>query len=173
VPSGKHDVILEYAKRFRCTTFIETGTENGDTVEAVRPAFSELYSIELGPNYYLGAARRFAGHSNVHLMCGDSGELLYAFLPGIRGQRILFYLDAHWKYDAIKPKKSNPTFEELDAIFSFAPNNVILIDDARTFTGLNKQGHSCPRLDELEAYVKTRDSRLTFEIKNDIIRIHL
>jgi hypothetical protein len=28
-------------------------------------------------------------------------------------------------------------------------------------------------LDELETYVKTRDSRLTFEIKNDIIRIHL
>ena len=46
VPSGKHDVILEYAKRFRCTTFIETGTENGDTIEAVRPAFTELYSIE-------------------------------------------------------------------------------------------------------------------------------
>lgn len=169
-PHEKHAVILEHGERFGCTAFIETGTEFGDTVEAARTYFSKIWSIELGPNYYQAAVKRFASYPHIKILLGDSSDILPSLLPTLKNEKVLFYLDAHWKYDSVDPKKSNPTSEELETIFACMPDSIILIDDARTFTGLNTRGNSTPRLDELESYVLLKG--LTFRIEKDIIRIH-
>lgn len=170
----KHSTILEYGKKFDCNVFVETGTEKGDTVEAMRPYFSKIYSIELGPNYWAAAAMRFVMYPHIRILNGDSGEILPTLLSTIsqKESKIIFWLDAHWKYDSIVTEKSNPTTEELDAIFRFCPNSIVLIDDARRFTGENRFGNCTPRLDVLENYVTKTNLNLTFEIKSDIIRIH-
>jgi hypothetical protein len=54
----KQRAIKSYARRFGLSVFVETGTYLGDMVEAVRPHFKKIYSIELSEE--LAAPRRAA-----------------------------------------------------------------------------------------------------------------
>jgi hypothetical protein len=168
----KHATILEYARRFQTNVFIETGTYLGDTVQAVKNCFSQVYSIELGPNLYQNAWKRFAHDPNVTILLGNSEEVLKQLLPMIT-ERPLFYLDSHFKYDADSPEAAlNPTLGELDAIFTLCPNSVVLIDDARLFTGKPLQPNCSPEISVLEKYVKERMPNWVFEVEQDIMRLH-
>ena len=169
----KHETILEYAKKFQLNVLIETGTYRGDTIEATKKYFSEIYSIECGPNLYYEAKKRFTLDNNVHIMLGNSEEILKELLPTIT-QKSLFYLDSHFRYDLDSPQglPLNPTIGELDAIFSFCPDSVILIDDARLFTGKPEQPNCQPSISDLEKYVLERNPNWAFEIECDMMRIH-
>lgn len=168
--SEKRRVILECAGRFDCRVLVETGTNEGDTVQATKECFSDVYSIEISPSIYRRAQMRFINDHNVHLLLGDSGDLFKALLPTIT-QKIIFYLDAHFDYGGEGIPEQNPTIRELDAIFAFQPNSIILIDDARMFSG-RLGGFCSPPLRELEQYVVGKNPNLTFEVIDDIIRIY-
>jgi hypothetical protein len=145
----KRTTIVEYGQRHNCDLFIETGTNQGDTVNIVKTFFRDTYSIELGPKLHQAAVQRFKNDSNVHLLCGDSSEVLSALLPALdTNRKIVFYLDAHSRYDETSPVgqgvgTSAP--REIQVIATLRPNSIVLIDDARLFT--HQYNTDWPQLD--------------------------
>lgn len=172
-------VVCEYGKQFGCTTLVETGTNKGGTVAVAKNEFSRVYSIEIDPALHEFCQAKFAGDSNVHLLLGDSGDVLEPLLQKMAGDKqLLFWLDSHFDYGT-KPSEPNPTSRELDAIFTLCPGSVILIDDARLFTAGEYTSNNLgaeyrflnPRLEQLEQYVMGKDPALRFKVQDDIIRI--
>lgn len=165
----KQRVIRDYARRFELPVFVESGTHVGNMVDAMRDAFQELYSIELAPALFEQCRARFAGLPHIHLAQGDSGEILGEVLAGIE-RPALFWLDGHYSAGiTAKGPLETPIEKELAHIAAhrLAPRHVILIDDARLFTGMGDY----PHLRQLE----DRASRAGFTsctIEDDIIRIH-
>jgi hypothetical protein len=167
-PEVKHATIKQYAKRFRSDVLIETGTYLGDTIEAVKNNFADVYSIELSPELHHRAKERFAADSNVHLLLGDSGELLKLILPKIT-RTPLFWLDAHYSEGiTTRGATDTPIVQELESILALCPDCAVLIDDARLFDGTN----SYPTLAELTKYLAARAPGWVVEVKDDMIRLH-
>lgn len=126
----KEHILLGY-KRPGMTQFVETGTNQGDMLDAVRGHFDDIYSVELDNAKYAAAVERFHDDSRVHLYHGDSGQQMRHILTHIHSPT-LFWIDAHGSPFNLD---NSPVREELHAIFNHrVQNHVILIDDARHFT---------------------------------------
>lgn len=167
---GKQMVLAEYAERFSPAIFIETGTYRGDMVDAMLNQFKEIFSIELSHILFEKAKKKFSGYSHVHIMCGQSGELLPEILRNVM-QPCIFWLDAHWSGGSTaKGELETPIIQELKCILNHrnAENHVLLIDDARCFTGENDY----PTLHVLKNFIRKIYPDWIFEVKDDIIRIH-
>jgi len=167
---GKQQVVRSYAQRFSPPVLVETGTYKGKMVYAIMPFVKEIYSIELDPTHYAHARRRFAGYTNIHLFHGQSGDVLPKVLKGIR-QPCLFWLDAHWSGGSTaKGDLETPIMQEIACILDhpLSAQHVVLIDDARCFTGQNDY----PLLEALRKQVLAVYPDWLFEVKDDIIRTH-
>ncbi len=167
---GKQQVVRSYAKRFSLPVFVETGTYKGKMVYALMPYVSEIYSIELDSTHYENARKRFAGYANIHLFQGQSGEVLPKVLSGIR-QPCLFWLDAHWSGGSTaRADLETPIMQELACILDhpLSAQHVVLVDDARCFTGQNDY----PSLGTVERRVRAAHPDWVFEVREDIIRTH-
>ena len=159
---------MEYARRFRLPVFIETGTYLGDMVDGVRNVFEEVYSIELSPRLHLEARARFKGAPHVTLLQGDSGAVLKDLLPRL-SRPCLFWLDGHYSGGITAlGNKETPIVNELDHILrhKLLLNHVILIDDARCFTGEGDY----PGLEWLRARANSAGLN-HFEVEHDIVRL--
>jgi hypothetical protein len=168
VPSlVKQGVIIDYQKKYNCSTFIETGTYLGDTVEAMKTKFKKVISIELGMDLYINAKERFLNVKNVEIFQGDSGKVLPQIVLGLKDPAI-FWLDGHYSAGiTAKGDKICPILEELDAIFDNSNlNHVLLIDDARDFVGEGDY----PTIERLTDYIKSKNERYNVQVKHDIIR---
>jgi hypothetical protein len=163
----KHCIVEYYQNTSNYGVLIETGTFLGDMIEAQRYNFREIYSIELSDKLWNNAKKRFAKYSHIKIFKGDSGAILKDVLLNINEPSV-FWLDAH--YDSGETAKGDtecPIFQELDAVFAGNKfNNIILIDDARSFTGSGDY----PTIDELVRYVQNKDSRYKVIVEDDIIR---
>lgn len=167
---GKQHVVIDYIKKFSPDVFIETGTYKGKMVYAVMPHISEIYSIELDRTHCQNAGRRFAGYRNIHIIQGESGQILPEILKNIDA-RCLFWLDAHFSGGSTaKGDLRTPITQEIECILNHpkAYEHTILIDDARLFVGENDY----PTIEALKDFISAIHPDLTFEVKNDIIRIH-
>ena len=136
-PPRKQAIILEHMQRWHATTLVETGTYLGETVAALRPHFEHVYSIELDPRLYQAAVSRFRRYAEVRILHGDSGQLVRSLVPELSGT-VLFWLDGHYSGGMTALGEAvTPVEAELEAIFradaSLEP--IVLIDDARLFTG--------------------------------------
>ena len=158
--------ILEYQKRFNSHTFIETGTYKGDMIEAVREYFDKIYSIEIGTELHQKAVDRFKKDARVEILLGDSATVLPKILAEIR-EPALFWLDAHDSGgDTAHGDVITPIEKELDVILNHSiKNHVILIDDARDFTGHG----GYPTAEKIQK-LAVKNNRL-FEMKDDNFRI--
>ena len=168
VPSiVKQRVIINYQKKYNCSTFIETGTYLGDTVEALKTKFKKVISIELGMDLYINAKERFLNDKNIEIFQGDSGKVLPQIVLGLKDPAI-FWLDGHYSAGiTAKGDKICPILEELDAIFDNSNlNHILLIDDARDFVGEGDY----PTIDRLTDYIKSKNERYKVQVKHDIIR---
>ena len=165
----KAHVVREYGRRFGVHVLVETGTYLGDMLEAARPGFAELYSIELDRELHQRAVQRFARRENVKILCGDSAEILPQLVADLDGPA-LFWLDGHYSAGiTARGGKDTPIIAELEAIARHpASGHVILIDDARCFDGT----HDYPTLWELEGVASRHWPHHVFEVKDDIVRIH-
>src|ERR1041385_1260114 len=161
----KEELIRDYAKSFNTPILIETGTYLGDMVHAMRKSFTRIISFELDPTLAAQAQQRFANDNHIEIMQGDSGKLLGDYLKKINDP-CLFWLDGHYSGGiTAKGSLETPIKNELTAILSHpVDGHVILIDDARCFTGENDY----PTLDELKTFVAGR----SFSVEHDVIRIH-
>lgn len=165
----KEELIRDYAKNFNTNILIETGTYLGDMVHAMKKSFSKIISFELDQTLAAEAQQRFANDNHVRIVQGDSGKLLGDYLATI-DEPCLFWLDGHYSGGiTAKGALETPIKNELTAILSHPVNgHVILIDDARCFTGENDY----PTLDELKNFVAERKPDHKFSVETDVIRIH-
>ena len=164
---GKQQVVINHIEKFSPAVFIETGTYKGKMVYAVQPYIKKIYSIELARAYYENAQKRFVGYPNIHILHGQSGEILPKILEGI-DKPCLFWLDAHWSGGSTaKGDMETPIMQEMQCILghSRAAEHIILIDDARLFVGEDDY----PTLQALKKLVLTVHPGWIFEVKDDII----
>ena len=156
--------MLKYAGKIkRPNKFVETGTDEGQMIEMVKDIFKEIYSIEIDKERYDKAKERFKDSPQIHLINGNSGEL-------IPRKADLYWLDAHTAPCTIGKKVSSyhttgicPLIEELKRIKKF---KYILIDDVSMMTG------QCgfPSLSEIAVVVKNKWG-IKCWIENEIIVI--
>lgn len=165
----KQDAIKKIARKFGMKYFVETGTFFGDMVEAMKPVFEKLISIELDKDLFEKAKQRFSADKKVQILNGDSGKLMPEVLASFGGKNAVFWLDGHYSSGiTAKGDLNTPIYQELKAIFGDSGKHAVLIDDARLFVG--KEDY--PTLEELKKFVSEERSGATFEVKDDIIRIY-
>lgn len=164
----KQTIITDYQRAFRLSTFIETGTYLGDMVFAQKYFFQNLISIELDEKLYEKAKARFKNDKHIKLYQGDSGVILQTVLKEINCP-CLFWLDGHYSGGITsKGTLNTPILAELNTVLTQPYNHVVLIDDARLFTGENDY----PTIEEIRQFVLKQKPTYSFEVKYDIIRIH-
>lgn len=134
----------DFINRYKLNVFIESGTGDGDGIQyATTFPFKKIYSIEYVGEVAKRARDRFPDE-RVRIIDGDSSTWLRRFLPLLEGDRILFWLDAHFPgLDHTKENKlmdvsndiNTPLENELRAIKSSRSYNedVIIIDDLRIY----------------------------------------
>jgi 16S rRNA A1518/A1519 N6-dimethyltransferase RsmA/KsgA/DIM1 with predicted DNA glycosylase/AP lyase activity len=156
----KQRTVREYGQRFHLQVLIETGTQYGQMVNAMRKSFRAIYTIELdGTNYRL-AVHNFASHKHIHVIQGDSAVQLPKLLESIT-EPCLFWLDGH--------SEKTPILDELRAVFNHKPHrHVILIDDARCFGA----SPYYPTLEAVRELTNQLYPGATVEARDNIIRIH-
>jgi len=83
-PHGiKQGVIKEYARKYQCPVFFETGTYRGDIIQAVKHDFERIYSVELSESLYQKARLRFKNDPHITILRGDSARMLAETLKQI------------------------------------------------------------------------------------------
>lgn len=167
---GKRNVVEQYMENSSLEVFIETGTYKGDMIYGALRYFKDIYSIELDKTLCSRARKRFTGYPNVHILQGQSGEVLPKILEEIN-KPCLFWLDAHWSGGSTaRAETQTPLIQEMQCILghSRAAEHVILIDDARCFTGESDY----PAITQLKNFILLKYPDWIFEIKDDIIRTH-
>lgn len=165
----KQQTISGYQQQYGYDTLIETGTYLGHMLDRQRTNFSALYSIELSPDFWAYNVKKFRKHPHIQILQGDSGVLLQTLTQKLT-QSAIFWLDGHYSSGTAKGDLECPIYAELNAVFDCSvKQHVVLIDDARDFTGANDY----PTIDEIRKFVADRGVKHTFEVKDDIIRIVL
>jgi hypothetical protein len=164
----KQRTIKTFAQKYEIRVFVETGTYLGDMVAAVSGDFDRIYSIELNEDLFNHAAKKFAGYDPVTILHGDSFQVMPEILRQV-DVPCLFWLDGHYSSVNAEKEKKTSILEELKQICAHPiKNHVILIDDARLFTGKNDY----PTIEFLKAFVKSTLPNYEFDAHNDIIRIY-
>ncbi len=162
----KIKTILKYTKAYKISNFIETGTYFGETVDATKKYFSQIYSIELNRKLYQITKRMFSKDDHVKIINGDSELILPKLLKNIKGP-CLFWLDAHYSGGfTAKGMNDIPTMQEMKVISkNKIKSHVILIDDARYF----KENNSYKKM---KKFIKRIFPNHKTDIKMDIIQIY-
>jgi len=165
----KQMVVTTYAAKNGIRVFIETGTYLGEMVCAVKDTFDKIYSIELSNELCKRARKKFVGYRHIIIINGDSAEVLPEILMHAK-EPCLFWLDGHYSGgNTAKGEKETPIMEELKQICDHpVKNHVILIDDARLFTGKNDY----PTIESLRTFIEARLPYYEFDVQDDIIRIY-
>ncbi|WP_298352377.1 hypothetical protein [Runella sp.] len=143
--SVKGAILKRYQKKYNATVWVETGTFMGDTTNSMINNFEYLHTIEFAEKLYQSAVKRFEDTPKITVWHGDSGLVLPKVLSQIPSDaKCLFWLDGHYS-GAVTGKSdlNTPIMKELAAIFSHALHHVVLIDDARLFTGENDYPEVC------------------------------
>ena len=167
-PLEKRTLIARIAKEHDLNVFVETGTFQGEMLDAQRPRFRQLISIELSRELFEAARSKYAGDPAVRLLQGDSGTKLKEAVEGLE-ERALFWLDAHFSRGVTAGAgAAAPIMRELSCLTSRSRHNdAILIDDARLF-GL-KRGY--PRLKAVREFATRLWPLRTFSVESDVICI--
>jgi len=187
---NKYETIKRYGQFFHLNTLVETGTFEGNMVEATRFNFTHIITIELNPPFFEKARQKFENWHNVQLLKGDSGIVLPNLLiEGIIKEPTLFWLDGHWDLDGkqLLGEEHSPIIKEVTAILEdpLAEKHVMLIDDARLFRGYDYcrsmgadpkkafgNAPCYPSLQEMKDLVCRHKPEWSFMVVDDMIRIH-
>jgi len=161
-----NQIVFEHLHKFSIDTFIETGIYEGSGICNAQARAKEIYSIELDEARYQNALKMFAPFSNIHVLQGDSADILPEIMPELTG-RCLFWLDAHYGDNEALGEPRTPILDELRCVLKYPHEFIILIDDARMYTG---EG-GWPALKTLETLILESRPDCNIEIKDDIIRV--
>ena len=164
----KQQAIRYYQKKSGYNILVETGTYKGDMIFAQMDSFEKIYSIELSQVLFDKAKKRFQKHPKISLLQGNSGEIIDKVLKELKEPAIL-WLDGHYSGGiTASSEKYCPVNEELEVVIAHNQlQHIILIDDARCFTG----EYSYPAISELKAITGKNFAGYRFSIDEDIIRM--
>jgi hypothetical protein len=125
-------VLKKYYNPIIHTTFIETGSfKGGGIAMALEAGFSHVISTEIDPKYYYMCKERFSLDQRVELVFGDTCLIMPQVLERVTTPSI-FWLDAHYQYEAGIGLEKVPLLTELKAISeSSIKDHIIMIDDRR------------------------------------------
>ena len=167
----KESALRTLAHAHGIRTLVETGTLHGDMVAALALDFDHIYSIELSRELYWLARLRFLGRRHVHLVQGDSSEVLRRLLERI-DTPCIFWLDGHYGGGHMaRGKKDVPIVEELAAILAHpAREHVVVIDDVGIF---ERAEGDTPSLQELKAQIEASRPTSEFVVADNMIRVVL
>lgn len=162
----KQIIIEHYQKVSGYNILVETGTYVGDMVEAQRENFTKIYSIELSKEFWKRAVERFKKYKHIKIVHGDSGKVLPQITAHLTAPAI-FWLDGHYSagHTAMGDKEC-PILEEIDSIYKYKNlKHVLLIDDARLFTGQNDY----PKVSDLTLFIQSKNPGYQLLIKDDVL----
>ena len=165
----KQNIIKHYAAKYKLKNFIETGTYMGEMIDAVLNTFPKIISIEFDSVLAARAKNKFSSYGHVTILQGDSGQVLPSVISNIN-EPCLFWLDAHFSGGVTTQSDlETPIVKELKVLLEHpGSDHVILIDDAREFTGQNNY----PTLGEVEKIVLGKRGDWLMEVDADVIRLH-
>jgi hypothetical protein len=140
----------------RLTTFVETGTFEGEAVASVISLFEEIHTVDLSEELTAKAKSRFHSNQSVHVYSGESAKVLASLRPQLQNKSVLYWLDAHWcAADATAGEHSQcPLLDELEAITELNSKSVVLIDDARLFLCTPPKPHDTDQWPEFHEVVQ-------------------
>lgn len=129
VPKDEVDFLK---RRLNLLVFVEGGTYKGWTAKNMSSQFQKVYTIEKSEIMFDIAKENLEAIDNVVMCKGDTRDHLHHILK--ENDNILFWLDAHWSGGKTYGNVDEcPLIKELEIIFEYEKNQVILIDDARLF----------------------------------------
>lgn len=112
---------LRIKEKFNWNTFIETGTDRGESVRILSKLFDKIYTCEIEQQrwkYYGDIIQ----NENITIMNGSSVECLPKFFAEIGHSEFFLYLDAHWNGNW-------PILDELKLVADWGYTPVIIIHD--------------------------------------------
>jgi hypothetical protein len=119
--------------------FVETGTNQGETIEVANATFPNCITIELSEELYRRASQRLA-HTKIRFEFGDSCEAL-SRLSSELVEPVVFYLDAHFSGgDTARGAEDVPLLREVAILGSRQQQDLVVIDDASLFGFSPKDG---------------------------------
>ena len=151
-PSGQADFRYGYvptdlmkfiARRCEISTFVETGTEFGNTSAWAAIHFKRVFTFETSQHFIDFAKPRLEKFGlpdtgTVTLIEGESHKLMMKFIRRHLGgnEKVLWWLDAHYTHakdsENYYESETQPLLSEISAILCRdADTNFIFIDDAR------------------------------------------
>lgn len=161
----KRSMLVEFGKRHRLRTLVETGTYKADTVRCLRHSFDAIFSIEMDEGLFAKAVQRCHGQSNASLFLGDSTYVLPEILERL-DEPALFWLDAHYSGGTTAAGTvETPILAEAKAVLGNPiRGHVILIDDCREFA---RGAPDYPPIERLQALAE--EAKYSIEMRNDVI----
>ena len=125
----KHAMIAYYQRISGYKNFIETGTNVGRTILAVKHLFEDINTIEINDEYYNQALLRLWKFYHICQWHDTSPIVLEAILKYNKKPAII-WLDAHESIDLKRDWSKDPIQDELSILTKFTEQrNIILIDD--------------------------------------------
>lgn len=158
-------------KNLGLDVFVEGGTYRGGTAKKMSEFFKKVYTIEKSDVMYDIAKENLKDISNVTMLKGDTREHLTQILDS--NDNIIFWLDAHWSGgDTYGEEDECPLVEELNIIFKYPKNYVILIDDARLFLAPPPHPHKFQNWPSLKEIMDVLPMNKEITIFEDVIYIY-
>ena len=139
-------LLLFFQQKLHISTFVETGTYQGDSLRVAADVFADCHSVELSESLYEEARRKFSSQANIKLYQGNSAGILAAASEEMAGRPVVFWLDAHWCVgeNTAGQDSQSPLLDELRAIKKLHAQSVVLIDDARLYLCPPPEPHRAP-----------------------------
>jgi hypothetical protein len=157
-------------KKLKLDVFLEGGTYLGRTAKEMSQFFDHVFTIEKSASIFDLAKKNLESENNVTLLNGDTREHLHRLLD--ENDNLLIWLDAHWSGgNTYGVDDECPILKELEIIFNFKKNFVILIDDARLFLSPPPQPHKIENWPTYLDIMKTFPSNWESIVFEDVIYI--
>lgn len=165
-PAVKQALVAKFASRV--SNLIETGTFEGDMIEAQRQRYARIVTIEKADGLYAAAEKRFAPFPHISVVHGDSSEVLPDAFSLCEGSAV-FWLDGHYSGGVTAGENGDPPIlRELAMIAKRRDRrDVILIDDARLFGW--RRGY--PPIGTVQQFAREHWPNHEFRIESDVICI--
>lgn len=118
--------VLKLKEQFGLTLAVETGTFEGDTTSWLASQFDQVITMESNPEYFRKLPLEIKTHRHILSVQMDSAKGITAYRDLItkHGDKVFFFLDAHWG-------PYWPCPDELLAIAEMGLRPVILIHDVQ------------------------------------------
>ena len=150
--------------------FVEGGTYRGQTAKKMSEKFKKVYTIEKSDVMFDIAKENLKDVSNVIMLKGDTREHLSEILKN--NDNLLFWLDAHWSGGETYGEEDEcPLIAELEIIFEYNKNYVILIDDARLFLAPPPSPHKFENWQTLTDIMKVIPGNWELIVLEDVIYV--